>query len=55
MATDVFQDKSKSVPRKTPANIKRIDFDVSEIGSRKAHLATINGGSSNSPIQHVKG
>ena len=51
---DIFQDKTKSIPKTTPSTIERIDFDKSDIGARKSHT---NGAfkKADHAIRHVKG
>ncbi|MBU6232193.1 hypothetical protein KGP36_06120 [Patescibacteria group bacterium] len=37
MATNIFQDATKSIP-KSDSQINRVDFTKSEIGARPSHL-----------------
>lgn len=53
MATNLFQDATKSLPMKADSQIVRVDMEQMDIGGRKSHLPS---GSPKSPelsIRHV--
>jgi hypothetical protein len=50
---NIWQDGTKSIPR-SDARIVRIDFDKSDIGARKSHIAGVAPKNANT-IKHVAG
>jgi len=52
---DIFHNSTKSLPKKSPENIVRIDFDKSDLGARKSQLARADTGKNSNTIVHTKG
>lgn len=52
MPTNIFQEPSKSIPRKADGQIVRVDFEQLDIGGRKDHMPGART-SGSMAIQHV--
>ena len=50
---DIFKDPTKTIP-KSDSQVVRIDFDESQLGARKSHIAKALKRNENS-IKHVSG
>lgn len=53
--SDIFHDGTKSIPKKSPQNIVRVDFDKSDLGARASHLKRAETPKNGNTIVHVKG
>lgn len=53
MATDIFHESRKTIPRSDP-RVSRVPLDKEDIGARKSHLSGLAPKNSNS-ISHVGG